>query len=95
MRIMKKHRKNLTTLAKVRLIELKSLKQRHKELVKYLDNHNSSVGKIPTLQYLPEDVAQAEVDKQKAMRDLIDRPEACKPEGYCEKQIEQEKQKEA
>ncbi|KXA90013.1 hypothetical protein AKJ61_01670 [candidate division MSBL1 archaeon SCGC-AAA259B11] len=52
-----------------------------------MDNHNSPIGKIPTLQYLPEDVAQGEVDKKKAMRDLIDRPEACRPKGYCGEKI--------
>lgn len=86
-----KHRKNLTTLAKDGLIELKSLKERHEELAKYLENHDSPIGEIPTTEYLPEDVARAEVNKEKAIRDLIDRPGACRPEGLCGEKIKKSK----
>lgn len=51
-----KHRKNLTTLAKDGLIELKSLKERQEEMVKNLKNHDSPIGKIPTLTHLPNEV---------------------------------------
>ncbi len=83
-----KHRKNLTTLAKDGLVELKSLKKRHEELVKHLKNHKSPIGKIPTLEHLPEKVAKAEVNKEKAIQDLIDRPEACNPKGCCKNNLE-------
>lgn len=82
-----RHRKNLTTLAKKELIELKSLKERHKELANHLKNHNSPIGKIPTLKYLPEEVAWAEVYEEKAIQDLINRPEACRPKGSCGRKI--------
>lgn len=82
-----KHKKNLTTLAKDGLIELKSLKKRHEKLVKHLKNHNTPIGKIPTLENLPKKVAEAEVDKEKAIQDLIDRPEACNPKGCCKNNL--------
>lgn len=82
-----KHRKNLTTLAEDALIELESLKERHEELVKHIDNHNSPIGEIPTLEYLPKKVRKAKVDKEKSKLDLIDRPEACKPEGCCKQKL--------
>ncbi|OKY77375.1 MAG: Pyrimidine dimer DNA glycosylase T4 endoV family [Candidatus Methanohalarchaeum thermophilum] len=82
-----KHRKNLTTLAKSGIIELKSLKERHEELVEYMDNHKSPIGETPTLEHLPEEVRNAEVDKEKAIKDLINRPEACNPKGICRKNL--------
>lgn len=82
-----KHRKNLTALSGDGLIELKSLKERHDELVKYLDDHRTPIDEIPTLSHLPDEVVQAEVDRGKARRDLIDRSEACRPEGYCGSRI--------
>ncbi len=84
-----KHRKNLTTLTEKGLIELKSLKNRHDKLVKYLENHNSPIGKIPTLKYLPEEVRQGEVDREKAVQDLIDRPKACRPVGCCRNNLKE------
>ncbi len=78
-----KHRKNLITLAKEGLIELNSLKERHENLVKYLDNHKSPIGEVPSLEYLPEDVKECEVDREKARLDLIGRPESCEPDGFC------------
>ena len=86
-----RHRKNLTTLAKDGLIELKSLRIRHEELVKFLNNHKTPIGNIPTLKYLPEEVARAKVDREKAVQDLIDRPKACRPEGYCGKKLKKSK----
>lgn len=86
-----KHRKNLTTLAEAGLIELKSLKEKHEELAKHLENHDSPIGEIPTMEYLPEEAARAEVDRNKAVRDLIDRPEACRPEGCCRRKIKESK----
>lgn len=78
-----RHRKNLETLAKDGILELRSLKERHEELVDYMDNHNSPIGEIPTLEFLPKKVRNAEVDKEKAIQDLSDRSEACQPEGAC------------
>ncbi len=85
-----KHRKNLTTLAKAGLIELKSLKKRHEELAEHLENHNSEIEEVPTLKYLPKEVREGEVDREKAIHDLIDRPEACRPTGYCRKNLKRE-----
>ncbi len=82
-----KHRKNLATLAKFGLIELKSLKERHDKLAGYLENHKTPIEKVPTLKYLPDEVARAEVDKEKAKRDLINRPSSCRPEGYCRRKL--------
>ncbi len=84
-----KHRKNLTTLARDGLIELKSLKDRHSELVEHLENHKSPIGEIPTLEHLPEDVREAEVDREKAVQDLLERPGACRPEGGCRDNLEE------
>ena len=84
----KRHRKNLETLAKDGLIEVRSLKERHEELIKYLNNHNSPIGEIPTLEHLPKEVRNAKVDKQKAIQDLINRPEACQPKGTCKENLE-------
>lgn len=83
-----KHEKNLTTLARSGLIELKSLKERHDKLAEYLKNHKTPIDGVPTLKYLPKEVVQAKVDGRKAIQDLIDRPEACRPEGYCRKNLQ-------
>lgn len=82
-----KHQKNLTTLAKNGLIELKSLKKRHNQLVKHMKNHNSPIEKIPTTKHLPKKVKEVKVDIEKSKKDLIDRPESCKPKGYCKKKL--------
>ena len=83
----KRHRKNLITLAENGLIELKSLKNRHGELVKFIENHNSPLEEVPSLKYLPQGVKRAEVDEEKAIQDLIDRPAACRPKGYCREKL--------
>ncbi|OKY79042.1 MAG: Pyrimidine dimer DNA glycosylase T4 endoV family [Candidatus Methanohalarchaeum thermophilum] len=83
----RKHRKNLITLAKSGIIELRSLKERHEELVEYMDNHDSPIGETPTLEYLPKEVRKAEVNKEKSIQDLINRPGACRPEGRCRKNL--------
>ena len=83
------HIRYLNRLAKGGYIEPKSLKKRHDKLVKYFRNHKSPINEIPTLEYLPGEVVEAKVDKEKAIRDLLDRPEACRPIGYCGGNIEE------
>jgi len=85
-----RHIKNIITLAKEGFIDLKSLKSRHEELVKHIENHNSPMENVPTLKHLPKEARNAKVDKEKAVKDIIDRPEACRPVGCCGDKIKDE-----
>lgn len=83
-----RHRKMLIKLARSNLIELKSLKERHEELVIHIENHRSPIDQTPVLRYLPKKTIQAKVDKEKSIQDLISRPNACRPKGRCRENIE-------
>ncbi|OUJ18441.1 Pyrimidine dimer DNA glycosylase T4 endoV family [Methanonatronarchaeum thermophilum] len=82
-----RHRNNIKALARDGYIELKSLKTRHEQLVGYLKNHNSPIEEVPTLEYIPKEVIEAEVNIEKSRKDLIDRPQACRPNGKCREKI--------
>ena len=82
-----RHRNNLVGLARDGFIELKSLKKRHEELAKYFKNHSSPIEEVPSLEFLPKEVKIAKVDRGKAIQDLVDRPESCRPEGGCKDKI--------
>ncbi|WGI18015.1 hypothetical protein [Methanonatronarchaeum sp. AMET-Sl] len=82
-----RHKNNLIGLARDGFIELKSLKKRHDELAKHFENHNSPIKELPPLKYLPKKVREARVDREKAVKDLIDRPKSCRPEGGCRDKI--------
>ena len=69
-------------------IEPQSMERRHEELALELKSRNynhSSPYQMPDISYLPQNEREYQIDKDKALQDLLDRCEDCRAQYKKEK----------